>query len=468
MQTYTIAKLGQNKGRPRLWMQGSRPAQAGFIPGTRYNITPDREKGMLVLEVVSNGVRVVSRKTQGSKEVPVIDLNSAELLSLFDGMDTVRLVMQCGRIFILPTASGLAVKERSERLHAKLAAGEPILVGSLSHGGGVLSHAVHAGLADAGVPSKLAFANDIREELLEQANACNDAWNEETIMLAAPMQELAFDAYAMAKMPHVELLEMGLPCSGASVAGKAKRGLGHAEEHPEVGHLVVSALAIIAKVQPAIIVLENVKQYLTTASMWILRHQLRDMGYTLNETVLQAGEWGELEHRERMCMVAVTRGLTFDFSMLERPDVVERRIGEVLDAEVPEDRWSAMSGLRAKEERDKAEGKGFAMQIVTAFDTRCPTITKGYAKVRSTDPKLQHPSDPTLLRQFSPAEHARIKGVPERLVDGLSATVAHELLGQSICYRPFRAVGKLIGKTLDAFRHHDECDGFRLIGGCAA
>lgn len=464
MQTYSVAKIGQCKGHPRLWMQGARPAKAGFTPGTRYNVKPDHEKKMLILEVVKNGVRVVSRKAQGEKEVPVIDLNSSELLSLFDGMNTVRLVMQAGRIFILPLASELAVQERSERLHTKLGKGEPLMVGSLSHGGGVLSHALHAGLADAGIPTKLAFANDIREELLEQASEKNDAWNAETIALAAPMQELAFDHYAMGKLPKVELLEMGLPCSGASVAGKARRGLGHAEEHPEVGHLVVSALAIIAKVQPVLIVLENVKQYLATASMWILRHQLRDMGYELHETVLQAAEWNALEHRERMCMVAVTRGLSFDFSRLERPAVIERRIADILDAEVPEDRWSEMAGLKAKEERDKAAGKGFAMQIVTAFDTKCPVITKGYAKVRSTDPKCQHPTNPDLLRQFSPAEHARIKNVPEHLVEGLSATLAHELLGQSICYDPFRAVGKLIGGICSEYAQYSHNDGFLLTG----
>ena len=153
-------------------------------------------------------------------------------------------------------------------------------------------------------------------------------------------------------------------------------------------------------------------------------------------------------------MVAVTRGLAFDFAGLVRPDRREQQIAEILDP-VPEDAtcWSRMEGLKAKQERDKAEGKGFAMQIVTPFDTRCPTITKGYAKVRSTDPKLQHPSDPDLLRQFTPAEHARIKGIPERLVNGLSATLAHELLGQSICYEPFQAVGRLLGQVMKACGH---------------
>jgi Site-specific DNA methylase len=185
--------------------------------------------------------------------------------------------------------------------------------------------------------------------------------------------------------------------------------------------------------------------------MCILRNQLRDFGYDLHEEVLQAADWNALEHRERMCMVAVTKGLSFDFSSLARPERCERRIGDILDP-VSEDAlcWSRMEGLKAKQERDKAEGKGFAMQIVTPFDTKCPTITKGYAKVRSTDPKLQHPSDPDLLRQFTPAEHARIKGIPERLVSGLSLTLAHELLGQSVCYEPFRAVGRLVGQALMA------------------
>lgn len=451
MKSYEVTKIGQHRGRPRLWLEGLKALMGGFLPGKRFEAKKDQKKQMLVLELSDTGCRIVSRKLKGEKEIPVIDINSMELLSVFEGIEAVRVVVQQGRIFVLPLSSEIAARERLGRLKAKLENGDPIQIGSLSHGGGVLTHAVHAGLKDAGIESKLAFANEIRPELLEQASEHNDAWAGDTIPLAAPMQELAFDAWAMNHLPKVEVLEAGLPCSGASVAGRAKRGLEHPEAHPDVGHLVVPFLAIIAKVQPAVILLENVKQYLTSASMCILRNQLRDFGYDIHEEVLQAADWNALEHRERMCMVAVTKGLSFDFSSLDRPERCERRIGDVLDP-VSEDAssWSRMEGLKAKQERDKAGGKGFAMQIVTAFDTKCPTITKGYAKVRSTDPKLQHPSNPDLLRQFTPAEHARIKGIPERLVSGLSATLAHELLGQSICYDPFRAVGRLIGSALKA------------------
>lgn len=421
---------------------------------------------MLVLELSEAGDRIVSRKVKGERDVPVIDINSMELLSVLEYLAVVRVIVQPGRIFILPCASEIAARERIDRLLAKLATRQALGIGSLSHGGGVLTHAVHAGLRDAGIETKLAFANEIRPELIEQAAEHNGVWNEETVPITAPMQEFAFDTWAMGRLPKVEVLEAGLPCSGASVAGRAKRGLEHPEAHPEVGHLVVAFLAIVAKVQPVVLLVENVKQYMSSASMCILRSQLHDFGYELHEEVLQAADWNALEHRERMCLVAVTKGLSFDFSSLMRPEKRERRIGDILEPVSPAAScWSRMEGLKAKQERDQAEGKGFAMQIVTPFDAKCPTITKGYAKVRSTDPKLQHPSDPDLLRQFSVVEHARIKGVPEGLVAGLSSTVAHEVLGQSICYEPFRAVGRLIGQTLrrcDAFQTPAHC---RLLGG---
>jgi len=99
-------------------------------------------------------------------------------------------------------------------------------------------------------------------------------------------------------------------------------------------------------------------------------------------------------------------------------------------------------------ERDIEAGKGVRMQVFDAASRRIGTITKGYAKGRSTDPKIRHPDNPDLLRQLMPVEHARVKQVPEHLVDGLSDTVAHEVLGQSVVYQPFVAVGALVARAL--------------------
>lgn len=450
MDGYFIKKIGNHRGAPRVWLEGLQTARAGFEPGQRYDVVVEGQT--VVLHANPDGTRVVSGKKMGERSNPVIDLNSRELLAVFDGMSAVRVAVKEGQIYLLPLASELKKQERFQRLRQKLETGEALGIGSLSHGGGVLTHAIHAGLQAAGVNTALKFANEIRPELLEQAAAHNDAWSDITIPLAAPMQELAFDDRGLAQIPKVEIMELGLPCSGASKAGLAKRGHGIAEAHPDVGHLVVASLVILNKASPAIVIYENVVPYSASASAAILRNQLRDLGYETHERVLNGKEWGALENRDRWCMVAVTQGIKFDFDQLMPPASKPRELGDVLDP-IPLDdpRWSRMEGLKAKQERDAAAGKGFKMQIYDAAAESVGTIGKGYGKVRSTEPKIQHPENPNLLRQLTAAEHARVKGVPPHLVDGLSETVAHEVLGQGVVYEPFRDVGQHVGNAINRF-----------------
>jgi len=450
MQTYKTVNLGAHKGAPRLWLEGLFPQRAGFEPGAKYEAIKNDD--YVVLRLAEDGKRVVSSKVTGDRRVPVIDLNSKALLDIFPAGSALRVVMKPGEIVISPLASEKRRQARTQRLVSKLTRKEPLSVGALAFGGGVLDHAIHAGLTTAGVPAKLTVANEIREDLIDQAAEHNDVFNPDTVALVAPLQEVTFDERAMAQVPKVDILTAGLPCSGASVAGKAKRGLSIMEEHPLVGHLVAAAIAFIAKVNPSVLVLENVPQYANTASAAILRSSLRDLNYDVHEREFLATEWGDLEKRKRWCLVAVTRGIAFDFeAMLPKPFEV-RELSSILEPlEAVADRWSEMKGLKAKQERDLAAGKGFQMQIYTGSETSINTLTKGITKNRSTDPKIQHPENPDLLRIPTAREHARCKGVPEKLIEGLSQTTAHELLGQGICYSPFKALGEYLGLVLKRF-----------------
>lgn len=452
MQGYYVKTVGQHRGAPRVWLEGTAPAGAGFAPGTRYDI--EIQGQMVVLQANSDGSRVVSGKQIGERNNPIIDINSKALLAMFDGMAAIRVVAKKGEIYLMPLASELKKRERYQRLRQKLENGEPLDIGSASHGGGVLTHAIHAGLRYSGIESRLRFANEIREELLEHAAVHNDAWTDETQVLAAPMQELAFDARGLASIPKVEIWEAGIPCSGASSAGRSKRGLANPEAHPHVGHLVVSALVIISRANPAIVLIENVPLYGQSASADILRNQLRDMGYKTHERILSGKDWGTLENRDRWCLVATTEGIEFDFTRLQPPGASPQLIADVLDKNIgPGDaRWRSFDYLRAKEVRDSEKGNGFAMQVVSAEGDSVPVLRKGYAKLGSTDALLQHPTDPKLMRGFTPAEHSRIKGIPESLIEGLSDTVAHQVLGQSIVYPVFQAVGAHMGNSLNALQ----------------
>ena len=456
MDGYFIRNVGSNRGRPRIWLQGLDLERAGFTPGQSYEIGVKGKT--VVMTACSDGTRVVTPKKVRSRTLPVIDLNSRELLAVFDGMAAVRVVIKANSIFILPLASELKKQERFQRLKDRLDTGQPLRIGSLSHGGGIMSNAIHHGLDRAGIPSRLGFANEIRPELLEHASQFNDAWDEDTVPLNAPMQELAFDERGLAHIPQVEILEAGIPCSGASRAGTAKRGLKHPEAHPEVGHLVVPTLMILNKAAPAICIFECVIGYANSASASILRTQLRELGYTTHERILSGKEWA-LENRDRWCMVAVTQGLDFDFDQLVPPAPHNRTLGDDLE-DVPDGdpRWQKFSGLVAKQERDLAKGSNFRMQVFDAEATSVSVLTKGYSKVRSTDPRCAHPSDPELMRQYTPLEHSRFKGIPERLLGDASPTIQHEILGQSVIYEKFVDVGHHVGNSINRFAGRPEVE----------
>ena len=154
MKAYEVLKIGQNRGTPRLWLEGVKAKLAGFLPGLRYSIRKDDERKMLVLELAEDGLRVVSKKLKGNVETPVIDINSKETLSIFEGFESVRVIVQKTRITVLPMQVDIAKNERLQRVISKLESGEALNVGSLSHGGGVLSHAMHHGLMTAGIPNR--------------------------------------------------------------------------------------------------------------------------------------------------------------------------------------------------------------------------------------------------------------------------------------------------------------------------
>ncbi len=461
-----IKGIGLHRGAPRVYLDAAQASRAGFFPGEAFTVEVDGQR--VVVSKHPDGSHTVSRRKRGDKEFPVIDINSADLLQAFEGMDSIRVVVAEDRIYLLPLASEIKKRERFTRLMGKLQAREPLSMGSLSHGGGILSHAIHEGLKRAGLAARLEFANEIREDLVDYAMRANDSWSEwetgRTAAIVAPMQEVAQDEWLLDHLPKLDILEAGIPCSGASKAGATKNALAKMEDHELVGHLVYSALVIVSKVQPAVVLIENVVPYAETASAQILRLQLRDMGYAVHEAVLEGRDFGSMEDRVRWCMVATTAGVDFDFEQLRPHLRVVRRVADIIDASIgPDDeRWRTFAHLKRKQERDtedgqpggKSPGKRFKMQTVTLDSAIVPTLRKGYHKGGSTDPLLEHPTDPNLLRLFTAQEHARIKNVPAHLAPGNHAphggseTMGHQLLGQGIDYVPFDSLGEHLGDEL--------------------
>lgn len=442
----SITTIGENKGAKRVWLQGNMLIRSGFTPRIRYEII--KQDNALVLRTQAVGRRGVSMKMKNGKEIPVIDLNNNELLAMFDGLESVRIIARENEIYIVPQASDLRARERVARARELMRTGAPLQFGSLAHGMGVMDDALAKGFADAGVPTKLKFANEIRFDLTDNAMSVGRTFDADTMALNGKMQEVAFDEYVMRKVGQCDFLSAGLPCSAASVAGRAKRKLVHMESHREIGHLVLPFCAFVARTNPLAIALEQVTQYQNTASMEIIRSFLNDMGYDLYESIAEGAEWNALENRKRLVAVAVTKGIPFSLEQLEKPAKVARTLSEILEPMAEDDpRWKTMQGLKDKAVRDAEAGKNFAMQIFTGAEANICTLTKGIQRNRSTDAKIQHPTNPDLLRIPTSREHAAAKNIPVELIGDLPEGLAHEGLGQSVIYDKIAAYGKLIAQS---------------------
>ncbi len=270
MIAMAVLKVGENRGAPRVWVSCENARRAGFEPGQRF-VVQHSGKGLLI-KLDTEGERVVSQKKRGERTVPVIDINSKETLSPVAGCEVVRVVFGKGQIYVSALASELRRQERLEReSKASRRPGRLSGTGGIALGGGIVAHAVHQGIKDAGLTPHALVANEIREELVNHALVHNDSLSQYTVVLNAPLQEVAFDDEVLKRLQPVDLVDCGIPCSGASVAGKARNKNAMMEDHEHVGHLIAAAIALLVKLNPVCIVWENVTQYSSTASAAILR-----------------------------------------------------------------------------------------------------------------------------------------------------------------------------------------------------
>jgi DNA (cytosine-5)-methyltransferase 1 len=449
-----LRQLGEHRGAPRLYLDTTALAAAGFVPGTTFDLifgTADEPR--LMIRIASQGSRKVCRKRRLNRDVPVIDINSHDALQAFTAAGVVRVVIEEGVVHVLVPASARKALARTSRLATKMALGQPLSTAGIAFGAGIASCALHTGMAAGGVPSELALANEICEDYLDIARKSNPVVLHATTTAAIPMQEIAQDDWLLRRIGTVDILEAGIPCSGASRAGAAKRGLTRMEDHPQVGHLIGVALQVIAALQPAILVIENVATYAATASASILRAWLRDAGYAVAETVLNARDFGSLEARVRWFLVAHPPELSLSLDQLAPTGTCRPHLQDLLDPVDPDDeRYRRVDYLKEKQVRDADSGKHFHMQVLTPASTLVPVLRKGYHKGGSTDPRLLHPTDPGRSRLLTAAEHARIKGISPRLVEGVPETTAHQVCGQSVDVRPVEAIGRRIAEALNAFR----------------
>ncbi|MFC6674321.1 DNA cytosine methyltransferase [Marinobacterium aestuariivivens] len=449
MATIVNTRLGEHRGKKRVWLEGQKLVREGYRPGMKYDL--EVKDSQVLLHVKEAGKFTVSKRERNGRVSPIIDLTVQELADIFDGVEMLRVAIKSGKIVISSHHQQQRVKERVERLVSKLEKGEPLSVCSLFHGGGVVDKALHKGLWEAGITSKVAVAVEMEGKYLDSSLRNNpELWDDNSMVIESPIQAVNMNR----NPPQVDLLIAGIPCTGASKSGRSKNMLEFAESHDEAGALFFNFLQFVEVLNPSIVIAENVPEYVNTASMEVIRSVLGSLGYTLQERILDGNEFGVLEKRKRLCAVAVSKGIEgFELENVMPVREKEACLNDILEPVAPDsDRFKSFDYLANKEKRDKAAGKGFARQLLTGEETFCGTIGKAYAKCRSTEPFIVSKHNPELSRILTPIEHCRVKGIPEGTINGLADTTAHEILGQSVVYPAFLAVAKELGNSLWRWR----------------
>ena len=413
------SKIGERKGTKRIWIESKKLHETQLAEHLRYEPIYDFENKRIILKPGFSNKITVKEKTNSL----VIDILNQNVNEIFNGYQHVVIKFFNEEIVIEPLKEEQNQKKAKEKSFAQVPRAIEIFAG-----GGTLVKA----LSDAGIRTVAAI--ELEDKYLENLEANNP----DVTTYCGDLAKLDIST-----LPDADLAVVGLPCEGYSQSQLSAKKF---EDHP-TGSLGFYVLKIIDVIRPAVVLIEEVPNFKTSAMAAMTRYVLTSMGYHISETELIGSEFGSLTKRKRFCMVAsIKKGFKFDDSLKS----LENR--EWLN---PQNNATIAYSIE-KEKEHIRKGEGFRIGRTYLNDKVTPTITKGYYKGRLTDPILVHPILPDTYSWFTPRELARINSLPEDFILPDRKTTAGEIVGQGICYNAFNAVGKMIIKHFNSIEFDEQ------------
>ena len=433
-------------------------SDSGFVPGVKYNFEK-RENNTYAIVRSDFGDNTVSAKEFRTRNSSVkkgsrIDVRRLELAEKFQQKYMV--LYYDGIILFVPPASTSNNIERINRLknafeHKKL---NKI---SLYSGIGSLDEALSQGMKDAGIQTNLVAANDSWNNAVDALINSNPVGNKATKSYTMGIEELI--AFGQLPTDNIHMLSVGIPCQGASKLNVGQRDL--PEMHPVAGHQIINLAMIlqILKWKVPLILIENVLAWSRTVSCSMIKRVFQEQGYAVsfvgeykNDIYkgITSSDYGELEKRTRMCMIAYPKGMSLDVSVLnEYKQANSKSVGDMRIDESLIDPREYEKGRNLDSASKRA--KGWKNRIVNDSDTVIPSTSASCYKQRPEDPKLKHPNL-NKSRLSVPEEHAGFKGIDSSLIELMPySSNAHKALGNGANRKMWRAVGGMIGWSLNGY-----------------
>lgn len=435
---HNLRTKGENN---RIWLEGEPLLRAGMKPNDFFSVTLDIDTYTVILNHIPDGpearamhkrkeVRKISGRKMAGWVKPIVDICNAGITQIFNSKTRFVARAFAGRIEFGLHPDEARMLERESRLKNNLSSGT-ITKGDAFLGIGISSEGFHQGFVNAGITSEQKWAVELEARYLDIASINNPERYKNAHLFAGSVEEVEKDL-----IEPVDVFSFSMPCTNHSLAGRAKKGLVTAECGDEVTALF-GVVSMIHAANPSILISENVTQAQGSTTYALLKKEIIRLGYKIHEFILDDKEGGSIEKRKRYWFVALSAGLDIESSaVVPQPSArIHNVVGDVL-VDSPVSPWKSTASFEDRERVNKANGRGFAINLVDRDSASVSTIPRNYGKYQLSNPHLT--DNAGNMRLFTKTEHARLKRVPEFLVNNCSETVGHEGLGQGILF--FHAV----------------------------
>lgn len=257
-------------------------------------------------------------------------------------------------------------------------------------------------------------------------------------------------------IPSHDILCAGFPCQAFSIAGK-QRGFGDTR-----GTLFFDIARITAYHQPAILLLENVKNFVRHDggnTLQVVLQTLEDLGYTVHYQILNTRHFGLPQNRERVYLVALH----------------QQKIEQAANFVFPEgNQVSSLTDILEPNPKDAKVIQRPDIQIYKTFETSKEEQTGaiilpnrpiqiGIVNKGGQGERIYHPAGHAItlsahgggagaktglylidnqIRKLSPRECARLQGFPEHFVLHPSSAQCYQQFGNSVSVNVLQAILK--------------------------
>ncbi|WHT06141.1 DNA cytosine methyltransferase [Vibrio parahaemolyticus] len=444
------SKIRTSRNRKSIWFELFTTGVTDFVYGSRYDVSKLEGEPGIIFTPNPDGKYRVSARNANNPDKPtkeIVEHFSPTLNETFEVGQPIRIEIHTNKIVIKLHHSVTSIQRREGRIKHKIRQGIPLNGLSMCMGGGGLDLSVSRGLEQSKISTRVAIASEYERKYLEPCLRNNpELFDENTLVLEGDMRSFPVNQ----NRNEVDFAVIGIPCEPSSLAGRTRNGNALPEQNERTGTIPFHILCWLQSFNPAFAILENVEGFSRSGSFYMVINVLKELGYKLSVRTLSGNEFGAIEDRSRLSIVALSEGIDeFDIDAVMPSNTKLATVNDILD-NVPLDSemYKPYEYIFTKEQADIKANKGFRAAVYTGSEAKLNCILKGYHKGRSGEPLLAHPKIAGLYRLLTEAEHARAKTLPLQMIKGVSTGIAHQICGQSVIYNAFFDLAAALGKTI--------------------